>query len=485
MELDRQTCYRALKSHDARFDGRFFTGVKTTGIYCRPVCPARTPKLQNVNFYPCAAAAEEAGFRPCLRCRPEASPGTPAWLGTSATVSRAVRLIEDGVMDEFGVEELARRLGVTPRHLRRLFDEHLGASPIAVAQSRRVLFAKKLISETSLPLTDIAFAAGYSSVRRFNAAFKRTYRMAPRDIRRTHRNGASTNGHAGLTLKLAFRPPFDWDWISGFLGARAIPGVEEVVDGRYRRTVCIDGSAGVIEVSHDPERRHLLLRVPPEISTGLPMIVERVRRIFDLRADPATIASQLGDDATMKPLLKRRPGLRVPGAWDGFEVAVRGVLGQQVSVKGARTLTARLVHKYGEPAPNDGNGLTHVFPSADRLSRARMSGLGITGRRIETIRHLAKGVESEELDFGGPSSLDEAVEALTALPGIGPWTANYVALRAHGEPDAFLAGDLGILKACEKATGRKHSEKDALARAEAWRPWRAYAAMHLWAGLDD
>ena len=486
MELDRTRCYRALKSHDARFDGRFFIGVKTTGIYCRPICPARTPLLKNIEFYACAAAAEEAGFRPCLRCRPETSPGTPAWNGTSATVSRALRLIGEGLMDEHGVDELAARLGVGARHLRRLFDEHLGTSPVAVAQSQRLLFAKKLIDETSLPLTEVAFASGFSSLRRFNAVFQKSYRMAPRALRRLNRNGTSINGRSALELKLAYRPPYDWDGLLGFLAMRAIPGVESVENGTYRRTFAVAGQSGVLEVTDAKDGRHVLLRVPTELSKALPTLVERVRRVFDLRADPIEINGHLARDKRLGPLVKRRPGLRVPGAWDGFEIAVRAVLGQQVSVKGATTLCGRLVARYGEALVNEASGpLTHVFPRPERLARARMNGLGITGRRIETIRLLARATLDGSLSLGTSPSLEEAVGSLVALPGVGPWTAQYIAMRALGEPDAFPSGDLGLQKACATAKGGKLSEGKLLERAEAWRPWRAYAALHLWSSLSD
>ena len=485
MELNRTLCYRALKSRDVRFDGRFFTGVRTTGIYCRPICPARTPKLENIAFYSCPAAAEEAGFRPCLRCRPETAPGTPAWAGTSTTVTRALRLIDEGVMDEHGVEELARRLGVGARHLRRLFDEHLGASPVSVAQSRRLLFAKKLIDETSLPLTQVAFASGYSSLRRFNAAFQRTYRMAPRDLRRVKRRGARVNGHTALELKLAYRPPFDWEYLTTFLGMRAIPGVESVVAGAYRRSICVSGEQGVIEVADAGDGRHVLLRVPVNLSKALPIIVERTRRVFDLKADPEAIAGHLGDDWHLRALVRNRPGLRVPGAWDAFEISVRAVLGQQVSVKGATTLCGRLVDRYGEKLDSVTGTVTHLFPAPERLIRARMNGLGITGRRIETIRQLARAAARGDFESATPASLEEAVAGFVEIPGIGEWTAQYIAMRALGEPDAFLSGDLGLQKASANGNGTKLSEKKLLARAEAWRPWRAYAAMHLWASLAD
>lgn len=486
MDLDTTICYRAVKSRDARFDGRFFTGVRTTGVYCRPVCPAKTPKRENVEFFPCAAAAEAAGFRPCLRCRPEASPGTPAWSGTSATVSRALRMIDEGFLDENSLEDLATRLGVGTRHLRRLFDTHLGSSPLAVAQSRRVLFAKHLIDETTLPITDIAFASGFQSVRRFNAAFQNVYRRSPRDIRRDTRNGNGAPSGDAVRLRLAYRPPFDWDGFMRFIADRALPHVEQAEAGVYRRTARIGERAGVISVSHDTARNHLMLSVPPELTPHLPQIAHRVRRMFDLRADPSAVAEHLGAVPGMGPLVQRRSGLRVPGAWDPFEMAVRAVIGQQISVAGARTLCGRLVEKYGEPLGESvPSGLRYVFPAPDRLARARMNGIGLTQRRIDTIRALAKAVTSGTWTWQGAADLDDTVDRLTELPGIGPWTAQYIAMRALSEPDAFPTGDLGLIKAWSQIAGQDVTPKELDTAAEAWRPWRAYATLHLWAGLAE
>ena len=310
--------------------------------------------------------------------------------------------------------------------------------------------------------------------------------MPPRALRRLNRNGTSIDGRSALELKLAYRPPYDWDGLVSFLGMRAIPGVESVENGTYRRTFAVAGQSGVLEVTDAKDGRHVLLRVPTELSKALPTLVERVRRVFDLRADPIEINGHLARDKRLGPLVKRRPGLRVPGAWDGFEIAVRAVLGQQVSVKGATTLCGRLVARYGEALVNEASGpLTHVFPRPERLARARMNGLGITGRRIETIRLLARATLDGSLSLGTSPSLEEAVESLVALPGVGPWTAQYIAMRALGEPDAFPSGDLGLQKACATAKGAKLSEGKLLERAEAWRPWRAYAALHLWSSLSD
>lgn len=486
MVIDADICYRALRSRDARFDGRFFIGVATTGIYCRPVCPARTPLRKNVKFFACAAAAEAAGFRPCRRCRPETAPGTPAWAGTSATVSRALRLIGDGDLDEAGVAALAARLGVGDRHLRRLFDEHLGASPVEVAQSRRIHAARMLLDNTALPITDIAFASGYSSVRRFNTAFRNAFDRSPRDVRRDRRNGhAAEPVDAPLEVRLSYRPPFDWSGLARFFEQRALPGVEAVVRGTYTRTIRVGDRIGSMTVHHDPEHRQLVMAVSAALAPALPDIAARVRRVFDLHADPVTVHGQLSADARLRPLVKRRPGLRVPGAWDPFEIAVRAVVGQQVSVAAARTLCGRIVARYGDIFPVNGTGaLSHVFPAPERLANARMNGLGLTTRRIATIAAMARAFANRTIDVAAADSLESLVARLTELPGVGPWTAQYIAMRALGEPDAFPTGDLGLIRGWELLTKRTVSAKELDRAAENWRPWRAYAALHLWTSLD-
>jgi len=465
--LEPDICYRALTSRDARFDGRFFTAVKTTGIYCRPICPARAPLRKNVEFYACAAAAQEAGYRPCLRCRPETSPGTPAWAGTSATVSRALRLIGEGALDSGGVTRLANRLGIGPRHLRRLFTLHLGAPPLAVAQTRRLHFARRLICETSTPMTQVALASGFSSIRRFNAAFLAAHDCSPSSLRRRSSPGA------GLVLRLTYRPPYDWPFVVGFLAARAIPGVETVEASVYRRTVRLDGVEGVVSVRSTADQ--LVVEMQLSDTTRLIQLVERIRRLFDLQADPAAISQTLAN-------LSSRPGLRVPGAFDGFETAIRAILGQQISVKGATTLSGRIVQAFGDPVDQlRVAGLTHHFPSASTLADADLSQIGLTGKRIETIHNLSTAVRDRRLTLDGATDLDSAIEQLTAIPGIGPWTAHYIAMRVLGEPDAFPAADLGLRKAA--APGAAPLSAAALGRlAEAWRPWRAYAAIALWSG---
>jgi AraC family transcriptional regulator of adaptative response / DNA-3-methyladenine glycosylase II len=476
--LDADACYRALLARDARFDGRFFTGVVTTGVYCRPVCPARTPKRENVRFFALAAAAEDAGFRPCKRCRPETAAGSLAWLGSSRTVSRALDRIADGALDGDGVDALAARLGVGARQLRRLFAAHLGAPPRAVAQTRRAHFARQLVDETPLPITEIALAAGFSSIRRFNTAFRETFGTSPRDVRRG--SGARPGpGAASIELRLAFRPPLDWPALLAFLERRSIAAVEEVAGGAYRRTFEIDGVRGAVEVAPLPGEHALALRAPTAAARALLPVVRRARRLFDLDCDPREIRHGLGRDALLARALGARDGLRVPGAWDGFEIAVRAVLGQQISVAGARTLAGRIAERYGEPL-DGGGGLRRLFPRPEALVSANLARVGMPETRAETIRALARAITGGRLDLEAGAVDPDATRArLEAIPGIGPWTAQYVAMRALQDPDAFLAGDLGVRRALARG-GTLPGEREVLRRAEAWRPWRAYAVMALW-----
>src|SRR5437868_267146 len=376
MDMDRTACYRAISTRDARFDGRLFVGVKTTRIYCRPICPARIPKFGNVSFYASAAAAQEAGFRPCLRCRPEISPDLAFWRGTSNTVSRALALIESGGLDDDDVEGLASRLGVGGRQLRRLFRQHVGASPIAVAQTRRVLLAKQLIHETSLPMAEVALASGFNSVRRFNETFRELFGRPPAALRRVR---DKTRREAGaLSVRLAYRPPYDWDAMLAFLGPRAIPGVETVSGNTYRRTIAIGQNGGVISVA-PAEKNRIDVRVRFPDMAALPQIIARVRRVFDLAADPDTIGAHLALDPALAPLVAARPGLRVPGAWDGFELAVRAIFGQQITVPAATKLLGKLVQTFGDPLPaatREDEGLSHLFPLAARITTANLAALG-------------------------------------------------------------------------------------------------------------
>ncbi len=486
IDLDQDACYRAVQTRDPRWDGRIFGCVSSTGIYCRPVCPARTPKRENMVFYPSAAACEAAGYRACLRCRPETAPDMGAWRGSSNTVSRALALIEQGALDsssETGgdVDGLAARLGVGERQLRRLFRQHLGASPIGVAQTRRVLLAKQLIHETDLPMAQVALAAGFGSVRRFNETFQRLYDRPPLALRR--RTAARSGAAGGVTVMLRYRPPYDWDGMIGFLAARAIPGVEAVSGDRYARTIALDGAMGTVSVSRaDDNRLAVTVRFPK--MTALPSILARVRRVFDLTADPETIEAHLSRDPTLAAMIARRPGLRAPGAWDGLELGVRAILGQQITVPAAVKLAGRLTAEYGAPLPADWAepGLTHAFPSAERLAAADIASHGLMpGARARAISGLAAAVAADPNLFGPRASLDEAVAALRALPGIGEWTAQYIAMRQLREPDAFPAADVGLMRALADTAGVRPTPAELLARAEAWRPWRAYAALHLWA----
>lgn len=483
MELDRDTCYSALKTRDPRFDGRFFTGVLSTGVYCRPVCPARTPKPENCLFLPSAAAAQEAGFRPCLRCRPETAPELAVRRGTANTVSRALALISDGALDDGDLEGLADRLGVGTRHLRRLFERHLGAAPVAVAQTRRVLFAKTLLDETDLPMTEVALAAGFGSLRRFNDVMRRAFGRPPRDLRRTRREERPASIETGVTLRLSYSPPYDWEGLLGFLAFRAIPGVESVEGGIYRRTFELGGRHGVVEVAPAEGAPALAVRIRFADLARLPQIVNRLRRLFDLSAHPEEIAAHLSRDPRLSPLIAARPGLRVPGAWDGFEMAVRAVLGQQVSVAAATTFAGRIVAACGTPLDaalrEAAPGLTHVFPRPETLAAAPLTGIGLTGARARSIAALSAAVAAEP-DLLAPSgAVERQIERLVALPGIGDWTAQYIAMRALRDPDAFPASDLGVRRAL-KAGGTMPDAAEVARRAEAWRPWRAYATLALW-----
>ncbi|MEJ2718563.1 MAG: AlkA N-terminal domain-containing protein [Deltaproteobacteria bacterium] len=481
MKLDREICDRARLARDARFDGLFFTGVLSTGIYCRPVCPVPPPKPVNIVYFPSAAAASEAGLRPCLRCRPEAAPGSPAWNGTSATVSRALLLIRQGALNEGSLEDLALKLGVGSRHLRRLFQTHLGASPKSLATTEKILFAKRLLSETDLPITQIAFASGFGSIRRFNAAFKKSYGTTPSAIRSWNESTRTTGTELSqCTLTLSYRPPFDWQRMLAFFELRAIPGVELVAGGVYQRTIRINETSVVISVGHSARRNAVLLTVALSDSRDLMSIVQRVRRMFDLDANMTAIHDALAADTVLAKLVRERPGLRLPGSWDPIETAVRAVVGQQVSVKGARTVLGRIAARTGPRFESaDHPGLTRVFPTAHELNTSDLRGIGIPEMRVRTIKALAEKVDREEFSFMVKGSLSNFIEQLTQIPGIGDWTAQYIAMRAMGEPDAFPASDLGIIKALRQ-DGKQLTLKQIRQRAEKWRPWRAYAAMLLW-----
>jgi len=533
MTLDFDTCYRAVLARDARFDGRFFTGVTSTGIYCRPICPARTPGRGNMRFFPHPGAAEAAGFRACRRCRPETSPGSPDWNVRADLAARAVRLIADGYVDEHGVTGLAARLAVTERHLRRLLLAELGAGPLALARTTRLQTARRLLAETSMPVTEIAFASGFASVRQFNTSFAESYGQPPSALRQHAAAGHAPERAAGqadgtwLTLRLAGRTPLDGGALLDFFALRAVPGIEQVTGGTYRRTVHTPGGPAIIELrlaaaaegpgvrgggASGPVPGQVLLRARLPRLRGLGQVVSRCRQLLDLDADPQAINTVLAADDVLAPLVAARPGLRVPGAYDGFELAVRAVLGQQVSLAAARTFARRIAARHGGRLPPPagggmtGGGMTGggmagdaaaggetagggtagntaaaasgepalLFPQAADLAEADLSGLGLTTARQATLRALATAVASGGLALDQGADPEETAARLAELPGVGPWTAAYILMRAVGDPDAFPASDLGVRRALERLGGDP-------AQARRWRPWRAYAAVHLWA----
>lgn len=478
-DLDREACYRALQTRDPRFDGRFYTAVRSTGVYCRPICPARPPRIENCIFLPSAAAAHQMGFRPCLRCRPELTPGVAGWRGTANSVTRALHLIAEGAMNEAGVDELADRLGMTARHLRRLFDRHVGATPISVAQTQRILFAKKLLDESALSMTDIALAAGFGTVRRFNGVMRRTYGRTPTELRRSI--AATREPATAVTLKLPFSPPYDWRGMADFLGLRAIPGVESVAADCYRRTFAIEHAEGTVEVRPCAGQNYLLATIRTNDVASLAAVVARLRRLFDLDADASAVDAHLATDPILAERVRERPGLRVPGAWDGFELAVRAVLGQQISVAGATTFAGRLAAMLGRPlgAIPAGYPVHLVFPAPAALASADLTRIGLTRARAMTLQKLGGAMADDPGLLRSYETLDATVAKFNALPGIGPWTAHYIAMRALREPDAFPASDLGLLRALATPAGRP-TPAQVLAIAEAWRPWRAYAALRLW-----
>jgi AraC family transcriptional regulator, regulatory protein of adaptative response / DNA-3-methyladenine glycosylase II len=451
-----------------------FTGVVTTGIYCRPGCSG-APLARNTRPYTFAAAAEAAGFRPCLRCRPDREPA-PGWVDAPELVCRALRSIADGALDDATEDALAARLGVSARHLRRLFDVHVGATPAEVARSRRAHFARRLLDDTNLPLARVGTAAGFNSVRQFNRVMKDVFRFTPQELRARRRAPDRLVTDGGLELRVPYRPPLAWGAMLAFLAPRAIPGVEtiDLGAGVYRRVVELGDAPGVIEVWDEPERAALRLRVHLPTFDGLVHLLASVRRLFDLDADPVVIDTALARDRALRPLVRVRRGVRVPGAIDPFEVSVRAILGQQVSVGAATKLAGRLVDRFGSPVPGiSALGLTHLFPDAPTLAGADLTQVGLTRARARAINGLAESVATGDLVLQRARDLDHTVSELQSLPGFGPWTAQYVAMRACGERDAFPASDLGL---------RRALGDDPCARAEAWRPWRAYGAVQVWLG---
>lgn len=475
MTLDAATCYRALRARDTRFDGRFFVAVSSTRIYCRPICTVKPPRPEHCRFYPSAAAAEVAGYRPCLRCRPELAPGNASVDATTRVAQAAASLIEDRTLDSERLAAVASRLGITDRHLRRAFGAEFGVSPIEFAQTQRLLLAKRLLIDTRLPVTEIAFASGFGSVRRFNALFKHRYRLQPGQLRR-RMNGEAAPADDVLNLELSFRPPYDWPAVRMFLSARAIVGVETFDGACYRRTVRIASVGrdyvGWVGIGLSASMPALRVAVSASLARVLSPVLARVKALMDLSCNPAEVAAALGE------LAARRPGLRVPGAFDGFELAVRAILGQQVTVASARTVAGRLAGALGDRVETPCAALTTVFPSATRVadtSPRLIARLGMPEARARTIVALARCVADGDLVLMPNADIETTLTRLRALPGVGEWTAQYIAMRALAWPDAFPHTDLGVMKALGEKGARR-----VLEAGEAWRPWRAYAVMHLW-----
>lgn len=475
-----QAYYRAVLSKDSRFDGVFFTAVTTTGIYCRPVCSAKKPRASSCIFYHSAAAAEAAGFRPCLRCRPELAP-----YALQQNLAFGVwQKIVAGALNEGNIEQLSEQVGLSSRQLRRVLLQEFGVTPIELAQTQRLLFAKKLLQETRLPMAELAYAAGFGSLRRFNALFEQRYHMTPGSIRRSSKDESE-----GLVLRLAYRPPYAWNAMLAYLKGRAMPGLEAVLDnGAYVRSVQMHGKSGWIKVSHLADSEQLSLRVAPGLSSVLMPLLAKVRTQFDLEANPSVIQAHLESDTLMATQMARNPGLRVPGAFDSFELAIRAVLGQQVSVAGATTVSGRLVQRFGAQIETPFVGVSHHFPCPALLAQLpleEIASIGVPKTRAATIQNLARFTLEGGLQRQLNASQDEMVAHLKSVVGIGEWTAQYIALRALRYPDAFPGGDLGLQKAAAIAPATRLTEKQLLARAQAWSPWRSYAALLLWQSLSE
>ncbi|HZU71165.1 MAG TPA: AlkA N-terminal domain-containing protein [Acidimicrobiales bacterium] len=477
---DFDRCYRAVQSRDPRFDGWFFTAVTSTGIYCRPSCPARTPGASNVRFYASAAAAQQAGFRACKRCRPDALPGSPEWDWRADVVGRAMRLIADGVVDRDGVPELARRLGYSPRQLERILQAELEAGPLALARAQRAHTARLLIETTSLPMAQVAFAAGFSSIRQFNDTVRAVFAVPPSELRRRPAP-APTAGAATVRVRLPFRAPLCPDNLFGHLLATAVPGCEEYRHGAYRRTMALPHGHGIVALAPKPD--HIACELWLSDLRDLAAAIARCRRLLDLDADPVAVDELLANDAVLAPVIAKAPGRRVPRTVDPEEMALRAVLGQQVSTGAARTHAARLVRLAGSPIEDPAGGLTHLFPAPALLLEIDPQSLAMPGSRRHALLTLAGELSAGRLRLDPGCDRQAARQALAGLPGIGPWTVDVIAMRALGDPDAFLAGDLGIRRAAS-ALGLPDDRVSLERTAEAWRPWRAYAAQYLWSVLD-
>jgi AraC family transcriptional regulator, regulatory protein of adaptative response / DNA-3-methyladenine glycosylase II len=475
---DPDTCYRAMQSRDARFDGWFFVAVSSTGIYCRPSCPAKTPRRENVGFYATAAAAQAAGYRACLRCRPDAAPGSPEWNLQAGVAGRAMRLIADGLVDREGVDGLARRLAYSARHLRRLLTDELGAGPLELARAQRAQTARLLIETTSLPFGDVAFAAGFSSLRQFNDTVRSVFALTPTELRSRRRSGPVVERLGIVSLRLPHRTPFHAAGLLEFLAERAVPGVEEVDGERYRRTLLLPHGVGVAELTPRAGFVDCTLRLAD--LRDLAAAVSRCRAAFDLDADPAAVDAALAQDVLLAPLVSSAPGLRVPGTVDGAELALRAVLGQQISVRAARRIAGRLAEAVGEPLAQSHGSLRRTFPSAAAVAAADPNVLPMPAARRRTLQRLAAALAEGRITPDAGADRDEVRRRLLEIPGIGAWTASYILMRAVADTDAFPAGDHGVRQALGRLD-RPVGAARAVELAEPWRPWRAYAVQHLWA----
>lgn len=485
MKLDHEVCERARLSRDSRFDGKFFTAVKTTGIFCRSICPAPLAKKENVIYFPTAAEAMEAGFRPCLRCRPEAAPGYSAWHGSSDMVKRALGMIRQGFLNDFSVEQLAEKLGISTRHMSRLFNENLGIPPVKIARHQKVMFAKKLLFETDLSITHIALASGFGSIRQFNETFRSSLGISPSRIRK-EMDAKTSLIPAPVKLEISYRPPFDWQEMLCFLRPRVIPGVEYVGTDQYGRSFQLDKNCrGWLEVKDNPGRNSLKLTLSVNRLEKLMTIVQRVRDMFDLDHDPMAVEKTLSEDEHLRDVVAKYPGMRVPGAWDPFEFAIRAILGQKISVKGASTLAGRIAGQYGQKFSSEPHeGITCFFPQPWELQGADLSKIGVTKKREETLTGFVNAVLNRYVSLEHGQDLKSFTESFTSLSGIGHWTAHYLAMRALRIPDAFPHSDLGIRKALA-SEGKLPTSGDILKVAERWRPWRAYGALYLWKKLQE
>jgi AraC family transcriptional regulator of adaptative response / DNA-3-methyladenine glycosylase II len=480
MTQDTAALYSALASRDSRFDGVFYVGVTSTGIYCRPVCTAKTPKAANCRFYETREAAEKARFRPCLRCRPELAPGTAPVDDAHRIAGLIAQRINEGMLDDgAGLERIAVKFGWSSRQIRRILDRELGVSPMELVMTRRLLLAKQLLTETSLPMTDVAFASGFSSLRRFNDSFSSRYGMPPSRFRRA--TESTRNAHASsdvFTLQLAYRAPFDWNGILAFLAARAMKGIEAMSGDVYLRTVRLGDHTGWLRVRNNPEKRSLLVDLTHSLTPVLPALLGRLRNLFDLSARPDVISAHLALDPNLAPLVRRNPGLRVPGAFDGFELTVRAILGQQITVKGATTLAGRFADAFGDPVETPINDLSVLMPSPATIAAIKpkdIAALGVVRSRAESIVTIAGEIASGRLDLEAGADPEKTIRQLIALPGIGEWTAHYIAMRALRWPDAFPKEDIALRKRLGGITAREAEN-----RSHAWQPWRSYATLHLW-----